>query len=120
MPAGKKERQGEYTFRVFGSQTASRLVVILGAWSVFWVVCSDCILSFFVEAPPVLWSVEGLEGAIYVSVSGVIASFLIRRILHENEQDRRASESKLRSIQAAGLIGIFTWRNGSIVDANDA
>jgi PAS domain S-box-containing protein len=39
---------------------------------------------------------------------------------HEHERARIANESKLRSIQAAGLIGIFTWRNGSITDANDA
>lgn len=119
MQNWRKRAEQDYVLRLFGSTTASRLVAILGAWSVFWVVCSDYILSLFVETPPVLWSVEWVEGAIYVSVSGAIAGILVRRILLENERARRANESKLRSIQAAGLIGIFTWRNGSIVDAND-
>src|SRR5262249_6570190 len=115
-----RQRYDEERLRpFFGSATASRVVTILGAWSVFWVVCSDYILSLFVETPPVLWSVEWIEGAIYVSVSGVIASVMVGRILRENERARRANESKLRSIQAAGLIGIFTWRNGSIIEAND-
>ena len=120
MQTGSKQAEGAYSLRLFGSRTASRMVVVLGVWSVFWVVFSDYVLSFFVETPPVLWSVEWVEGAIYVSVSGVIASTLIREILLENERTRRANESKLRSIQAAGLIGIFTWHNGSIIDANDA
>jgi len=106
--------------RLFGNSETSRLIAILGAWSLFWVVCSDYILSLFVETPPVLWSVESIEGAIYVSVSGAIAGVLIKRIQRENERARRANESILRSIQAAGLIGIFTWRNGIIIDANDA
>jgi len=119
MRSWKRQAGANYEVRLNGSATASRLVVILGAWSVFWVVCSDYILSLFVETPPVLWNVEWLEGAIYVSVSGVIAGVLVRRIQRENERARRANESKLRSLQAAGLIGIFTWHNGSIVDAND-
>jgi len=106
--------------RLLGHSETSRLIAILGAWSLFWVVCSDYILSLFVETPPVLWSVESIEGAIYVSVSGAIAGVLIKRIQRENERARRANESILRSIQAAGLIGIFTWRNGIIIDANDA
>src|SRR5215472_315344 len=120
MQSWRRQAETEYPVRLFGNAVTSRLFVILGVWSVFWVVCSDYILSLFVDAPPVLWEVEWAAGAIYVSVSGVIASFLIRHIQIENERSRRANESKLRSIQAAGLIGIFTWRNGSIVDANDA
>lgn len=119
MRSWKRQAQADYEVRLIGNATASRLVVILGAWSVFWVICSDYILSLFVETPPVLWNVEWAEGAIYVSVSGVIAGVLVRRIQRENERARRANESKLHSLQAAGLIGIFTWRNGSIVDAND-
>jgi PAS domain S-box-containing protein len=119
MQNWRRQAIADYEVRLNGNSTASRLVVILGAWSVFWVVCSDYILSLFIETPPVLWSVEWVEGAIYVSVSGVIAGVLVRRIQRENERARRANESKLRSLQAAGLIGIFTWRNGSIVDAND-
>jgi PAS domain S-box-containing protein len=57
---------------------------------------------------------------VYVSVSGAIAGVLIKRMQRENERARRANESILRSIQAAGLIGIFTWSNGTIIDANDA
>jgi two-component system cell cycle sensor histidine kinase/response regulator CckA len=121
MQLKPNRRQSQvYVIRLFGSGTASRLVVLLGVWSVFWVVCSDYILSLFVEAPPVLWSLESVEGVIYVSVSGVIAGFLVKQLQREHDHARIANESKLRSIQAAGLIGIFTWRNGSITDANDA
>lgn len=115
-----EKNQTVYAIRLFGNSKTSKLVLLLAAWSVFWVVCSDYIFSLFMETPPVLWSVESIEGVVYVSVSGVIAGFLIKRIQREGERLRLVNESKLRSIQAAGLIGIFTWRNGSIVEANDA
>ena len=120
MQVGRNQVEAAFKAKRFASVKSSRLFVILAAWSVFWVVCSDYVLSLFVEAPPILWSVEWIEGAIYVSVSGAIAGLLTKQIQRENERARRAYESILRSIQAAGLIGIFTWRNGSIIDANDA
>lgn len=120
MQVGRNQVETAFKIKLFASVKSARLVVILAAWSVFWVVCSDYILSLFVEGPPILWSVEWIEGAIYVSVSGAIAGLLTKQIHRENERARRAYESILSSIQAAGLIGIFTWRNGSIIDANDA
>jgi PAS domain S-box-containing protein len=45
---------------------------------------------------------------------------MVRAQQKENDRLRLADQSKLRSIQAANLIGIVTWRDLEVVEANDA
>jgi two-component system cell cycle sensor histidine kinase/response regulator CckA len=85
------------------------------------VVCSDYLLHFlFPGSPSVLWSLEVFQGVVYIAVTAGITGLLVRDLQRESRRSRIASESKLRSLESAGLIGIFTWRKGLVTNANEA
>jgi len=107
--------------RLSDRPAVSKWLLAFSIWSLFWVVCSDYVLQFVVAAaPPVLWKVQSLEGLIYVAVTIVLTGLFAKELQRENRRIQLVNESKLRSIQTAGLIGIFTWHKGVVTDANDA
>jgi two-component system, cell cycle sensor histidine kinase and response regulator CckA len=107
--------------RFAGRPATFKWLLFFSVWSLFWVVCSDFIMQVFVaSAPPVLWRVELLEGLIYVVVTVLITGLLVKQLQRENRRIRAANESKLRSIENAGLIGVFTWRKSVVTYANEA
>lgn len=105
----------------FWNRNVTRLLVIYVVWSVVWVFISDYILHFLL-APSfrLLWSMEMLKALIYVATTAIILGFVVREQHKESERDRLAEQSKLRSIQAANLIGIMTWKDEQVIEANDA
>ena len=107
--------------RVPLARPVSRWLWAFGLWSLFWVVCSDYILEFLIpSSPPVLWWLELFQASIYIGVTAVITGLLVKELRRESRRLQMVNESKLRSIETAGLIGIFTWRKDLITDANDA
>ena len=103
------------------SRSVTRLLVIYVLWSVLWVLLSDHLLHYLLRLPaPLLWSEEMLKALIYVATTAVILGLVVREQHKESERDRLADQSKLRSLQAANLIGILTWRGEQVIEANDA
>lgn len=105
----------------FWSRNVTRLLVVYVVWSVLWVLLADYVLHFVMAVPArVLWSEETLKTLIYVVTTAVILGFVVREQHKQSERDRLADQSKLRSIQAANLIGIATWSDRQVIEANDA
>lgn len=99
----------------------TRLLVIYVVWSVLWVLFSDHLLHYLLKLPaPLLWSEEMLKALIYVATTAIILGLVVREQHKESERERLSEQSKLRSIQAANLIGIMTWNNEQVIEANDA
>src|SRR5689334_18920724 len=110
---------GEVVVRPYDNRPILKWLAIFIVWSFLWVICSDFVLHYFlVAAPPFVWSLEWLEGLIYVVITAILTLFLVRELRRESRRASLSSESKLRTIQAAGLIGIYTWRQDLITDAN--
>ena len=112
---------GFWRRNVTPNRNVTRLLVVYVLWSVLWVLLSDHLLHYLLRLPaPLLWSEEMLKALIYVATTAVILGFVVREQHKESERDRLADQSKLRSIQAANLIGIATWSDRQVIEANDA
>ena len=70
---------GHFVVRLSDHPAILKWLVGFAAWSLFWVLCSDYVLHYFVaSAPPVIWSLESIEGLVYVAITGIITLFLVR------------------------------------------
>jgi two-component system, cell cycle sensor histidine kinase and response regulator CckA len=99
-----------------------RLLTIYVVWSITWVFLSDLALRTILPHPEhdLFWSVQMLKGLIYIATTTIILGLAVRAQQRENERLRLIDQSKLRSIQAANLIGIATWCEKHVLEANDA
>ncbi|HEX7288414.1 MAG TPA: ATP-binding protein [Candidatus Angelobacter sp.] len=101
--------------------SVTRLLTVYVVWSVIWVFISDYVSHALLSRPMrMTWSAEMLKVVIYLVTTSVILGLMVRAQQKENDRLRLVDQSKLRSIQAANLIGIVTWRDLEVVEANDA
>ncbi len=98
--------------------TAKKFASIYIIWSALWVVGSDYVMHVAMHGPNTVWRIESYKGLIYVLVSGFILFMAVRERDRKYKRERIQTESMLRSLRHSGLIGIYEWADGKVVDAN--
>ena len=98
--------------------TAKKFASIYIIWSALWVVGSDYVMHLAIRGPNVEWRIESYKGITYVLVSGFILFMAVRERDRKFKRERIQTESMLRSLRQSGLIGIYEWMDGRVIDAN--
>jgi len=98
--------------------TAKKFASIYIIWSALWVVGSDYVMHVAMHGPNTVWKIESYKGLIYVLVSGFILFMAVRERDRKYKRERMQTESMLKSLRHSGLIGIYEWADGKVIDAN--